>query len=108
MAHAISMRNPSNGLIRNGFIGFSWTYLFFGFLVPLFRGELLIAVLHALCTAITAGIWQFVFCFFYNKQYTTRMIEQGFKFADSPYLNEKAARAIGVDLSGHLAQTSPP
>ena len=32
------MKNETNGLMKKGFIGFSWTYLFFGGLVPLFRG----------------------------------------------------------------------
>lgn len=99
MAQIVTMKNPQNGLIKNGFFGFSWTYLFFGWLVPLFRGELGIAALHCLFTVLTAGIWQIVFCFLYNRQYTSRLIADGFRFADRPEQNRSAAIAIGADLA---------
>ena len=41
------------GLQKNGLYGFSWTYLFFGWFVPLFRGELGVAVFHIIFTVIT-------------------------------------------------------
>lgn len=64
MATCVMMQNPTNGLIRRGYFGFSWTYLFFGWFVPLIRGELGVAALHFFFTLITCGLWQIVFAFF--------------------------------------------
>ncbi len=80
MAEKIMMKNPTTGQLKNGFYGFSWTYLFFGFFVPLFRSELGIAALHLLFSIFTFGIWQIIVSFLYNKQYTQRLIEKGYKF----------------------------
>jgi hypothetical protein len=40
MATKVQMKNPSNGLIKDGFVGFSWTTLFFGCFPALFRSDL--------------------------------------------------------------------
>jgi hypothetical protein len=45
MASSILIKHPDSGLMKKGYYGFSWTYLFFGFFVPLFRGELGVAAL---------------------------------------------------------------
>ena len=37
MATSVLIRHRNSGLTRQGYVGFSWTYLFFGWLVPLFR-----------------------------------------------------------------------
>ena len=108
MATAVMMKNSQNGMLKKGYFGFSWTYLFFGWWVPLLRGELGVAALHALFTALTLGIWQFIVCFMFNKQYTQRLLSQGFKFADTPLINNQAAAAIGVDpLIGAISGPSP-
>ena len=99
MARLVMMKNPQNGLLKKGFFGFSWTYFFFGWFVPLFRGELGVAALHLLFSFLTFGLWQIIFSFLYNKQYTTRLIADGFKFADSPSVNQAAAVALGSDLT---------
>ncbi|MDB5650528.1 MAG: hypothetical protein JWL62_2048 [Hyphomicrobiales bacterium] len=100
------MKNPVTGQFKKGFYGFSWTYLFFGWLVPLIRGELGIAALHFLFTMLTFGIWQLVFAFFYNKQFTSRLISQGYVFNDTDAVNGGAAGAIGVDLQTHLGRAA--
>lgn len=105
MAKPIMMKNPQNGVMQKGFYGFSWTYLFFGWFVPLFRGELGVAALHLLFTFFTLGFWQLVVCFLYNKQYMGRMLAAGFKFADRPEVNMAAGVALGFDTS--LASLSP-
>lgn len=102
-AKRLMMKNPATGQLRQGFYGFSWTYLFFGFWVPLIRGELGVAALHLLFSIVTAGLWQVIVSFLYNKQYTNRLIEKGFRFADSPESNQLAAAALGVDLTVHGA-----
>ncbi len=97
-AHAVRMKNTRTGQIKKGFWGFSWTYLFFGFWVPLIRAELGVAALHLLFTLVTGGLWQLIVSFLYNKQYTNRLLEKGFHFNDSDSLNNIAATRIGVEL----------
>jgi len=96
MATEVMIQNPTNGLTRKGFFGFSWTYLFFGWWVPLFRGELGVAALHLLFTIMTLGIWQIIVSFLYNKQYMTRMLEKGYILKDSQILMAKARASIGI------------
>ena len=102
MAQIVMMKNDSNGLVKKGVIGFSWTYLLFGWWVPLLRGELGVAALHLLFSIVTFGLWQFIVSFLYNKQYTSRLIENGYRFADSESMNIFAAGKIGVDLASHF------
>ena len=96
MATAVTIRHSQSGLTRKGYFGFSWTYLFFGWFVPIFRGELGIAALHLLFTIVTFGWWQLIVCFLYNKQYMTRMLTNGWVLADSPDRNAEAAMRLGV------------
>ncbi|MBS0548675.1 MAG: hypothetical protein JSR24_13050 [Proteobacteria bacterium] len=96
MATAVLIRHSQSGLTRKGYFGFSWTYLFFGWLVPVFRGELGIAALHLLFTIVTVGWWQLIVCFLYNRQYMTRMLTSGWVLADSPERNAQAAMRLGV------------
>ena len=66
-------------VVKKGFVGFSWTTFFFGFFVPLFRGDIawsLIMLIAALCTF---GLSNLVFCFFYNKKYTDNLLREGFE-----------------------------
>ena len=58
------IKHASSGLVKTGKYGFSWTYLFFGWLVPLFRGELLVALLHFIFTLVIFGIWQLIVAFY--------------------------------------------
>ncbi len=99
MAKPVIMKNPQNGLIKKGLYGFSWTYLFFGWFVPLIRGELGVAALHLLFSIVTFGLWQIIVAFLYNKHYMSRLITAGFKFADQPQINAEAAAAVGADLT---------
>ena len=67
----------ASGLAKTGYIGYSWTYLLFGWFVPLIRGELGIAVLHLVITVVSAGISQLIFPFIFNRQYMQRMLTAG-------------------------------
>jgi hypothetical protein len=100
-AKPFDMKNPQTGQTKTGFYGYSWTYLLFGWWVPLLRGELGVAALHLLFSVFTLGIWQVIVSFMFNKQYTNRKITEGYRFADSPEINAEAARAVGVDLNFH-------
>ena len=101
MAKQISIKHEQSGLVKTGFYGFSWTYLFFGWFVPLFRGELGVGALHLLFTFVTLGFWQFIVCFLYNKQYMTRMLTSGWVLAGSDSDNVLAGAALGVSTT-HL------
>ncbi|TDR32219.1 hypothetical protein [Hydromonas duriensis] len=96
MAKSVTIQNSTNGLTKSGYFGFSWTYLFFGWFVPLFRGELGVAALHALFSFLTLGVWQLIMPFLYNKQYMTRMLEKGYVLKDSEERMAQARQALGI------------
>ena len=96
MAKRVALIHPQTGLMKSGFYGFSWTFLFFGWFVPLFRGELMIALLHFTITVITIGLWQIIFAFLYNKQHTTRLLEKGYVLNDTEEVNEEARQKLGI------------
>lgn len=96
MAKKVIIQHPVNGLTKNGYYGYSWTYLFFGWLVPLFRGELGVAALHMLFTAFTLGLWQIIVSFLYNKQYMTRMLEKGYVLKDTEQVMAEARMKLGI------------
>lgn len=96
MAQPVRIRHSGTGMVRTGLYGFSWTYLFFGWFVPVFRGELAVGALHLVFTFITFGLWQFIFCFLYNKQYMTRMLLNGWELADTQEVNDKARTALNI------------
>jgi tetrahydromethanopterin S-methyltransferase subunit C len=106
------MKHKDNGLIKNGYIGFSWTTLFFGPFPALFRGDLLIFVcglivmaILGLCTFGIAGIAaNIIWAFMYNKYYTRSLIEKGYVFDDIPSFNAEAAAYIGLAQSQQQAE----
>ena len=96
MAKKVTLKNPSTGLMKQGFYGYSWTYLFFGFFVPLFRGELVVGALHLLFTLFTGGLWQLIVSFLYNNQYMTRMLEKGYVLSDEEGVMAAARVKLGI------------
>jgi len=83
-------------MIKNGAYGFSWTYLFFGWMVPLIRGELGVAALHLLFSIVTFWLWQLIAAFLYNKQYMTRMLTNGWELAGSEAQNLSAKASLNI------------
>jgi hypothetical protein len=71
--------HPDSGLVKKGYLGFSWSYLFFGWLVPIYRGELAMGLLHLVITLFSAGLSQLIFPFIYNRQYMTRLLLAGWR-----------------------------
>jgi hypothetical protein len=99
MATKIHIKHSGSGLIKETGYGYSWTYLFFGFFVPMFRGELGISVLHLLFSICTGGIFNLIFePFFYNKQYMIRMLTSGWELAGNDWENKKARVSIGMEV----------
>jgi len=96
MAKRVQLIQPETGLMKSGYYGFSWTFLFFGWFVPIFRGELLIGLLHFVITVLTFGLWQVIIAFLYNKQYMTRMLEKGYVLNDTEEVNEAARLKLGI------------
>lgn len=88
------------GTVKQCKVGFSWTTLFFGFFVPLFRGDfkwtLIILALNFLVGMFSFGIGAFIvnicFCFFYNRLYINDLLNKGYKpitEADENILRQK-------------------
>ena len=96
MAKRVQLIQPETGLMKSGYYGFSWTFLFFGWFVPIFRGELFISLLHFVITVFTFGLWQVIIAFLYNKQYMTRMLEKGYVLNDTDAVNEAARLKLGI------------
>jgi len=94
----VMIKHRQSGLVKSGYVGFCLTYLFFGWLVPIIRGEIGVGVLHLILTAVTFGIFQWaVMPFLYNKQYMTRMLTQGWELCDSEENN--AVAKVRLDIA---------
>ena len=98
MATKINIKHTQSGMVKTGFYGYSWTYLVFGWFVPLFRGELGVGALHLLFTIVTGGIWQLIVSFLYNKQYMTRMLTNGWVLDGSDSDKVLARTALGISI----------
>lgn len=99
MATEINLKKGN--LRKRGIVGFSWTTFFFGFFVPLFRGDWLwfVIMLLAGCLGfVTAGIVPIVaniiLSFMYNKVYTGKLLENGWVPADEFAYNELLIREM--------------
>ena len=92
----VLVKHQQSGLIKKGYFGFSWTYLLFGWLVPIFRGEVGIGLLHLALTAVTFGVFQIVMPFLYNKQYMTRLLTSGWQLSDEQAVMSAARLKLGV------------
>jgi hypothetical protein len=73
--------HKDSGLVKTVRLGWSWTYWYFGFLVPVFRGEIGIGVLHMVISVFTFGLFQVLMSFLYNRQQLTRLLEKGWILA---------------------------
>lgn len=92
----VMLKHRDSGLLRKGRIGYSWTYLLFGWMVPVFRGEIGIGVLHLILTVISLGLFQLVMPYLYNRQYMTRQLTSGWVLADSEEVNQIARLRLGI------------
>jgi hypothetical protein len=96
MATVVRLINPQNGIVKKGFVGFSWTTFLFGGLPALFRGDFVMGLVFIVLQFLTWGVSGLILAFFYNKQYTLKLIESGYVLADTETLNEIAAAKLGV------------
>jgi hypothetical protein len=93
---SVLIKHEPSGLLKKGFFGYSWTYLLFGFFVPIFRGEIGIGALHLFLNILTAGIFQIVMPYLYNRQYMTRRLTSGWTLADTPQKVTQARMRLGM------------
>jgi hypothetical protein len=104
MAQVVMLKHRGSGLLRKGFIGFSWTTLFFGMFPALFRGDFLtfvaafvvLAILGVMTVGIGSGLAMFVWAFFYNSYYTRRLLERGYDLDDSEHTMRLARLRLGI------------
>lgn len=97
----VNMRNSQTDQIKQVKVGFSWTMFFFGFWVPLFRGDWRWLVVMLLLDII--GIWSYgtvssianiIMAFLYNKLYIEDLIKQGWYPADASAENALQSKGI--------------
>lgn len=93
---SVNLKHSNSGVNKSGYTGYCWTYFFFGFFVPIFRGEILIGVLHIIFSIVTLGLFQLIIPFLYNKQYTTRLLTNGWELNDTEANNQRARLKIGI------------
>lgn len=79
---AVEITLTKDNMIKKSAVGFSWTTFFFGFFVPLFRGDWLWLLIMLILGICTSGIANIVLAFLYNKIYTNKLLELGWKPAD--------------------------
>ncbi len=75
----IYFENSLTGYRREAPQGFSWTTLFFGFFPALFRGDWKWGIIMVICSVITVGFSQLIFCFIYNDLYMKDLLSNGYK-----------------------------
>lgn len=81
----ITLKNKYTGEVKTVKRGFSWTSLFFGILVPLFRGDfknfLIGLAVYSFGSLLTVGIVPVLYyaymCFKYNDIYTKDLTNDG-------------------------------
>ena len=92
----IKVKHKESGVEGSCFVGYSWTYFFFGFFVPIFRGEISTGVFHLIFSIVTFGLFQLVMPFLYNKQYSIRLLKNSWVLEDSEEKNSLARLKIGI------------
>ncbi len=92
----INLKHTNSSLNKPGYIGYCWTYFFFSFFVPIFRGEILIGVLHLIFSIVTFGLFQLIIPFLYNKQFTSRMLTSGWELSDTEENMQAARLKLGI------------
>jgi hypothetical protein len=100
----VNMVNETTRQVKQRKIGFSWTTLFFGWFVPLFRGDWKWCIIMFLLGFVSFGVSSIVFAFLYNKIHMNDLIEQGYKPMDE--LSYNALQMKGLIVPAGLALTA--
>lgn len=105
----ITLKHDS-GITKRAKMGFSWTTFFFGFFVPLTRGDIKWAIILLLLSgafgvftfgigAVVVGI---VFSFKYNSIYIKELIEKGYRPVTAEDQRLLTAKGVQCNLSGQV------
>lgn len=78
-------------------VGFSWTTLFFGCFVPIFRKDWKYFGLMLLFSILTFGLSHIVFGFIYNKLYIKGLLKNGYIPTKKVYTDELLRRKIIIE-----------
>lgn len=70
----------------------------------LYRGEILIEVLHLIFSVVTFGLFQLVIPSLYNKQFTSRMFTSGWELSDAEENTQVARLKLGIEIKNYLYQ----
>ncbi len=94
------LKNPNTGETKMAPVGFSWTTLFFGGFVSLFRTDWIMALVQFGVAIFTFGLSNIVFAFIYNKLYIKSLIfKEGFKAAGTAKGNiDFVSNKLGLEL----------
>lgn len=112
MATQVQLQNPNSGVNKSGYYGFSWTSFFFSGFPALFRGDVGIG-LGMIVVGFLAGVFgvgfgwfivNLIWAFLYNKIYTNKLLESGYKLADTPERNQAARAALGLSEQAILVR----
>ncbi len=103
MATERKMLHRDTGQSETGYVGYSWTTLFWGPFPALFRGDFLtflaFIVTGVILSVLTAGIGGFVglivWSFLYNDYYTSQLKGKGYEFQE-PYSERDQPEDSGV------------
>jgi len=104
MAQIVMLKHKESGIIKKGYIGFSWTTFFFGTFPALFRGDFIcfiggfvvLLILGVLTFGFGTAIAMFVWAFFYNNWYTKRLLERGYVFDDRDEIVREARARLRI------------
>ncbi len=104
----VNLKNPATNQFKQVKAGFSWTMFFFGFWVPLVRGDwkwliimLLLDILGLFTFGFVTAVANIVMSFLYNKLYITDLVANGFKPTDKASAN--ILQQKGIAFNGLVA-----
>lgn len=98
MSNKITFRNKETGQYKEATVGFSWTVFFFGFFVPLIRGDMKNAMILLFLGLFTLGGINIIYAFIYNKIYMQDLISQGYMAVLSEQEAQFMSAKIGMVL----------
>ena len=94
----VLIKHTQAGIVKNGYVGYCWTYLILGWIVPVVRGEIGIGVLHLILTLVSLGLFQYIMPFLYNKQFMVRQLTTGYELSDEESVNLMAKKRLGISF----------
>ena len=95
----INLKHFTTGAMKQTKLGFSWTMIFFGGFVPLFRGDVKWFFITWAVAVATFGLGWFGFPFLYNKLYIKDLIEKGYIPADET--SSESLSGAGIHFSSN-------